>query len=242
MAQPDRPPTPRTDRSPWNWLLFIPIVVPLLVVLFNGRAAHAVRLPAVLLAAARVHPARRRHHHARLPADQEAWAVTGMWRDHLTEIIITTALFLLVSGMGFVAARWRRAGRPAPPRRVGPGRAQLRRLGHLVPGRRRPLHGVHLRRRTGAAVRRRRDRLLRRAVHGHHLPAGVPGAGPAVVGVAPARLRDAGRLRAVPVGLVHDGAAGRDHRHRRHHAVHRAAAGRHRVGAQGDARTRARGR
>jgi len=33
-----------------------------------------------------------------------------MWKDHLTEIIITTVLFLLVSGMGFVAARWRRTG------------------------------------------------------------------------------------------------------------------------------------
>jgi SSS family solute:Na+ symporter len=31
-----------------------------------------------------------------------------MWRDHLTEIIVCGALFLLVSGMGFVAARWRR--------------------------------------------------------------------------------------------------------------------------------------
>jgi SSS family solute:Na+ symporter len=30
-----------------------------------------------------------------------------MWHDHLTEIIIFTALFLLVSVMGFVAARWR---------------------------------------------------------------------------------------------------------------------------------------
>ncbi|MEU4567074.1 monocarboxylate uptake permease MctP [Micromonospora sp. NPDC023956] len=30
-----------------------------------------------------------------------------MWRDHLTEIIVFTLLFLLVSGMGFVAARWR---------------------------------------------------------------------------------------------------------------------------------------
>lgn len=28
---------PHGDRSPWNWLLFIPIVVPLLVVLFNRR-------------------------------------------------------------------------------------------------------------------------------------------------------------------------------------------------------------
>ncbi|MFG3704143.1 monocarboxylate uptake permease MctP [Micromonospora sp. NPDC047670] len=30
-----------------------------------------------------------------------------MWRDHLTEIIVFSLLFLLVSGMGFVAARWR---------------------------------------------------------------------------------------------------------------------------------------
>ncbi len=30
-------------------------------------------------------------------------------RDHLTEIIIASALFLIVSGMGFFAARWRRA-------------------------------------------------------------------------------------------------------------------------------------
>ncbi|MEV4496562.1 monocarboxylate uptake permease MctP [Micromonospora arborensis] len=30
-----------------------------------------------------------------------------MWRDHLTEIIVFTFLFLLVSVMGFVAARWR---------------------------------------------------------------------------------------------------------------------------------------
>jgi SSS family solute:Na+ symporter len=31
-----------------------------------------------------------------------------MWRDHLTEIIVFSVLFLAVSGMGFVAARWRR--------------------------------------------------------------------------------------------------------------------------------------
>ena len=32
MAEPE---TPRTDRSPWNWLLLIPIVVPLLTPLYN---------------------------------------------------------------------------------------------------------------------------------------------------------------------------------------------------------------
>jgi len=27
----------RTDRSPWNWLLFIPIVIPLITVLYNAK-------------------------------------------------------------------------------------------------------------------------------------------------------------------------------------------------------------
>jgi hypothetical protein len=38
MTSPDAPsvpPSARTDRSPWNWLLIIPIVVPLLTPLFN---------------------------------------------------------------------------------------------------------------------------------------------------------------------------------------------------------------
>jgi hypothetical protein len=35
MAEPDT--SSRTDRSPWNWLLLIPIVVPLVTVLFNGQ-------------------------------------------------------------------------------------------------------------------------------------------------------------------------------------------------------------
>ncbi|GAA1626316.1 DUF3311 domain-containing protein [Actinoplanes couchii] len=29
------PQPPRSDRSPWNWLLVVPIVVPLLTFLFN---------------------------------------------------------------------------------------------------------------------------------------------------------------------------------------------------------------
>jgi hypothetical protein len=28
-------PTPPTDRSPWNWLLVVPIVVPLLTFVYN---------------------------------------------------------------------------------------------------------------------------------------------------------------------------------------------------------------
>jgi uncharacterized membrane protein len=39
VPSPDAPPAGvaprRSDRSPWNWLLLVPIVVPLLVPLFN---------------------------------------------------------------------------------------------------------------------------------------------------------------------------------------------------------------
>jgi hypothetical protein len=36
MAERDS--SARTDRSPWNWLLLIPIVVPLVTIFFNGSA------------------------------------------------------------------------------------------------------------------------------------------------------------------------------------------------------------
>jgi hypothetical protein len=39
VSSPDAPPAGvaprRSDRSPWNWLLLVPIVVPLLVPLYN---------------------------------------------------------------------------------------------------------------------------------------------------------------------------------------------------------------
>jgi hypothetical protein len=38
MADPVPSAPRRTDRSPWNWLLFIPIVVPLITVLFNAES------------------------------------------------------------------------------------------------------------------------------------------------------------------------------------------------------------
>ena len=37
----ERPPSgenARSDRSPWNWLLLVPIVVPLLTVLYNAES------------------------------------------------------------------------------------------------------------------------------------------------------------------------------------------------------------
>lgn len=136
---------------------------------------------------------------------------------------------------------WRPDGAPqghGAPGRVGPRRTQLRRLDHLVPDRRRPLHGVHVRRRAGADVRRRGGRLLRRAVHHRDLPAVLPGPDPALVGVAPARLRHPRRLRPDPLRLADAGAAYRHHRHRRDNAVHRAPTGRHRGRAQDDGRDR----
>ncbi|GAA5077528.1 hypothetical protein HNP84_004061 [Thermocatellispora tengchongensis] len=33
----DRTPPVRSDRSPWNWLLLLPIVLPLLPFLFNAE-------------------------------------------------------------------------------------------------------------------------------------------------------------------------------------------------------------
>jgi Protein of unknown function (DUF3311) len=35
----------RTDRSPWNWLLFVPIVVPLIVGLYNAKEPRLFGFP-----------------------------------------------------------------------------------------------------------------------------------------------------------------------------------------------------
>ena len=39
-------PVARTDRSPWNWLLVIPIVVPLLTPLYNHDSPRVLGFPA----------------------------------------------------------------------------------------------------------------------------------------------------------------------------------------------------
>ena len=49
MAEPETgaaAATPRTDSSPWNWLLLIPIVVPLLTPLFNHDSPRLWGFPA----------------------------------------------------------------------------------------------------------------------------------------------------------------------------------------------------
>ena len=154
------------------------------------------------------------------------------------ELTVFIALFGLVTVLGFVAVALAPGEVARQPRRVGPRRAQLRLLDHVVPRRRRPLHRVHVRRRPGAAVRRRRARVLRRALHDRRLPDGVPGRPAAVVGVAPQRLRHARRLHPRPLRLRLAGADDRDHRHRRDDALHRAAADRHRGRAEDDGHPR----
>ncbi len=40
-----RPPPRRSDRSPWNWLLVVPVVVPLLTFLFNKETPRLAGFP-----------------------------------------------------------------------------------------------------------------------------------------------------------------------------------------------------
>src|SRR5437660_1739344 len=66
MAPPS-PTTPRTRRdapasSPWHWLLLVPVVVPLLVVLYNGKVPYTVIVyPMVFLVLARLWSVSHRH-------------------------------------------------------------------------------------------------------------------------------------------------------------------------------------
>ena len=109
---------------------------------------------------------------------------------------------LLVTVLGFMASRFKRGRRAGVARRVGPRRPQVRHLDHLVPARRRPLHGLHVRRGAGGDVRDRRGgRLLRRALHDRALPDHLHLHGAAVVGQPPPRLRHHGRLRPRPLRL-----------------------------------------
>ncbi len=123
---------------------------------------------------------------------------------------------------------------------MGPRRPALRHPDHLVPGRRRSLHRLHLHRRPGARLRRRRDRLLRGALHHHHLSDPVHRVSAAVERLSQARLRDRRRLRARAVRQPLARARGDRHRHRRHHALHRAATRRPAGRDRGDGRDRRR--
>ena len=137
-------------------------------------------------------------------------------------------LFAVVTVLGFMATRFKKGDTPRVARRVGARRTQVRHLGHLVPARRRPLHGVHLHRGAGGDVRDGLGRrVLRGALHDHPLPDHLHLHGAAVVGQPPARLRHDRRLRPGPLRLARPLARRRGHRVRRDDALHRAAAGRH---------------
>jgi hypothetical protein len=49
MAEPSvdetTAPPPRTDKSPWNWLLIVPIVLPLMTPLFNADSPRLFGFP-----------------------------------------------------------------------------------------------------------------------------------------------------------------------------------------------------
>jgi hypothetical protein len=47
MTEPQHEPAPRTRSggSPWNWLLIVPVVVPLLVFLYNGKNPYFLGFP-----------------------------------------------------------------------------------------------------------------------------------------------------------------------------------------------------
>ena len=96
-----------------------------------------------------------------------------------TALVVFVALFALVTVLGFVAARWRRAKLDHLDE-WGLGGRRFGTVDHVVPARRRPLHGLHVHRRSGARVRRRRGRLLRAAIHDHRLSARVHGDAAAV--------------------------------------------------------------
>ncbi len=45
IDDPEHPPAARTDRSPWNWLLVVPVVIPLLTFLYNDAEPRLFGFP-----------------------------------------------------------------------------------------------------------------------------------------------------------------------------------------------------
>ncbi len=107
--RPDRSTVQQTDRSPWNWVLLIPIVIPLSTPLFNHETPALFGFPLfywlqllfVLLGVGCTALVYNRTRRRAEPMPEAS--------DHVVEIVVFVLLFTLVSVMGFVAARWRRA-------------------------------------------------------------------------------------------------------------------------------------
>ena len=198
---------------------------------------RAHRDPVLLLVPDAVGPAQRDLHRHRVPGDKErggadADDVFTLAAIKGVELAVFIFFFGLVTVLGFVAARWHSPAARAP-RRVGPRRAQLRQLDQLVPDRRRPLHGVHLRRRAGA--------LFGTGALGFFAVPYTIIVFPIVFMIAP-RLWSVAHRAATSRRRTSSAAAtgprrsrwDRGHRHRRDDAVHRAPARRHRRGPQDD--------
>src|SRR5579875_2430346 len=75
------------------------------------------------------------------------------------------AFFLLVTVLGFVAARWR----PRATARMGARRSSVRDDHHLVSARRRLRYGLYRHRRPGGGVRDGSGGFLRASVYDHRL-------------------------------------------------------------------------
>ena len=160
----------------------------------------------------------------------------GTRRCNWVELVVFVVLFLAVTVMGFLAARWRRGDDLDHLDEWGLGGRSFGSLDHLVPA-----SAVTSTPRTRSSPCPRccsapaRSGFFAVPYTVHRLPAGVPAGAAAVVGLAPctASSRPADFVRG-RFGSPDAGAARRDHRHRRDDALHRAAARRHRGGAPHD--------
>ena len=169
----------RHDRSPWNWLLLRPAGGDALPADLQQHRPEPAGLAVLLLVPDGRHHPQRPRDPGRLPEDEALTCSTTSTGSSCTVFIV---LFVVVSGMGFVAARWRRADDlehldewGLGGRNFGPWVTWF-----LLGG---DLYTAY----TFVAVPALvfgagRDRLLRDALHDRGLPDGVPRADPAVVG------------------------------------------------------------
>ncbi len=122
--------------------------------------------------------------------------------------------------------------KPARSRAVGTGRTELRNDRLVVSARRRPLYGLHLRRRSRARLRRRRARILCRPLRDDRLPHRADRAFEVLEHRSRSRLRHDGRLRARPVRRPRARDRDRSHGRRSGVALHRPSARRNAGGLQ----------
>ena len=199
MTHPDvrephdrRPQDGRTDKSPWNWLLLVPLLVTLVPAalqpatpeLFGIPFFYWYQLAVISIGVACTYAVYPRRGGGR------PWTTSRppSWSS-------SRSLFLAVSALGFFASRWRRAPHLDSLDEWGLGG---RSFGgwitwFLIGG---DIYTAYTFVAVpGAGVRRRGRRLLRRPVHDRRLPDRLPRPGPAVVGQPRARLRHARRLR-----------------------------------------------